>query len=66
MKWNVKQQDEFAKHLWDLSKITYAVLVVGLLAKREDFNTVSFTAGLITTIGLMIAALLMRRKKGKK
>lgn len=66
MRLNIKQQDEFAKHLWDLSKITYAILVVGLVARKEDFNAIGFVGGFITSIGLIFAALFLRITKRRK
>ena len=62
---NSKQRDELAKYLWDLSKVAFTILVVGQLARKEDFTIIGFIGGIVTTCGFALAALYLRRKKRK-
>jgi len=40
-----KQKDNFAKYLYDISKIIIAVMVIGPIAKPESFNIIIFATG---------------------
>ncbi len=62
---NQKQRDDFAKYLWDLSKITFTILVIGQLAKREEFTTAGFLGGVGGTTAFLLSALWLRRKRKK-
>lgn len=54
---------ELAKYFLDLSKITFTVLVVGQIAARNSFTYVGFVDGLSATVGFVLAAVYLYRKK---
>lgn len=60
---NTKQRDELAKYCWDVSKITFAVLVVGNIASKEGFRPEGLIAGIAATLGLLFVAMYLRRTR---
>lgn len=60
---NQEQRKDLAKYFWNLSQITYGLLVVGLLAKREEFNLINFAGGVVMTISFALLALRLKRKR---
>jgi len=54
-----KQKDNFAKYLYDISKIIIAVMVIGPIAKPESFNIIIFATGTgVSLIFFLIAQTL--------
>lgn len=50
-----KQKDNLAKFFWDMSKVTFTLLVVGPFARPESFNSAGLLFGIV--IGFVLALL---------
>ena len=48
-----KQRENLAKYFWDMSKVAFAVLVVGPFAKPESFSAAGLLIGV--AIGFLLA-----------
>jgi hypothetical protein len=48
-----KQRENLAKYFWDMSKVAFAVLVVGPFARPESFSSAGLIVGVI--IGFLLA-----------
>jgi hypothetical protein len=48
-----KQKDNLAKFFWDMSKVTFTLLVVGPFARPESFSSAGLLVGI--AIGLILA-----------
>ncbi len=63
---NTEQREDVTKYFWNLSQITYGLLVIGLLAKRDEFDLVSFFGGIVMTFSLALLALRLKRSKKRR
>ncbi len=61
-----KQKDNFAKYLYDISKISFAVAVIGPIAKPEVTDKFTFFIGIFATIIFFIFATYLDSKKSKE
>jgi hypothetical protein len=50
-----KQRENLAKYFWDVSKVAFAVFVVGPFAKPESLSMAGLLVGI--TIGFVLAVL---------
>ncbi|MBW8051244.1 MAG: hypothetical protein FVQ77_13065 [Cytophagales bacterium] len=60
-----KQKDSFAKFLYDIAKIIFAIVVIGPFAKPESFNIFALVTGSLIAVVLFIIAQLIEKKELK-
>ena len=60
---NEKQRDNIAKYLYDISKICFAVAVIGPFTEPEVVNKITFGGGVIVTLIFFIFAMILDSKK---
>ncbi|MFH1321311.1 MAG: DUF6722 family protein [Bacteroidota bacterium] len=51
-----KQKDNFAKFIYDLAKIIFAIAVISPVVKPESFSILTLITGTIVTLILFITA----------
>ena len=47
-----KQKDNFAKFFWDMSKVTFTLLVIGPFAKPESLSSAGLLVGIAIELTL--------------
>lgn len=65
MKFNTKQREDLAKTLYDFAKITFAALIIGNLATRDNFDTTVFFVGLISVFTMVAIGLILSGKNDR-
>ena len=60
-----KQKDNFAKYLYDISKIIAVVAVIGPFVNPEKVNKITFVFGVLFTIIFFIFASIIDSKQTK-
>lgn len=63
---NKEQREDLAKYFWSLSQITYGLLVIGLFAKRDEFDLVNFLGGIVMTVSFALLAFRLRRSRKRR
>lgn len=56
-----RQRENIAKYLFDLSKISFAVPVIGTVVSKEPFHFGIFWGGIFFTITTFVLALILDR-----
>lgn len=64
MDWN--QREGLSKYLYDLSKLSFVLVVLGSLIAKPPFNPQLFWVGVGITVGFAVAALYLSKKEEKK
>jgi hypothetical protein len=54
-----KQRENLAKYFWDMSKVAFAVLVVGPFAKPESFSSAGLLVGVVTEFSVALSGYLL-------
>ena len=56
-----RQKENVAKYLFDLSKISFAVPVIGTIVSKDPFNFTIFWGGIFFTITIFVLAVILDR-----
>ena len=56
-----RQKENIAKYLFDLSKISFAVPVIGTVVSKEPFAFATFWGGIFFTITTFLLAVILDR-----
>lgn len=63
---NKEQREDLAKYFWNISQITYGLLVIGLFAKRDEFDLVNFLGGIVMTVSFALLAFRLKRSRKRR